>query len=199
MATTSSTRPSRSSAPKADGKAAWAARSDRGPHTAQLPSGQEVTFLVPDSNALIRSDRLPDRLMEIALMASAYPDGADGYMADLAVAAFRDEAEIVKVGKAVKDGLELRDWLVAHMLVSPEVTPDEVGSGMFPDADIEMLLEFAERKRCEDAAGVKLPIIVLEKFARFPAAVGDSEDAGVGGSDGDELPRDDFGPDPGDM
>ena len=52
-------------------KAAWAARSDRGPHRATLESGQVVEFVVPDSNALIRANRLPDELAEIAIMAKA--------------------------------------------------------------------------------------------------------------------------------
>src|SRR5690242_3274315 len=90
----------------------WKGKSDRGPHAATLPSGVRVRFQIPDSNALIRSERLPERLLEIAVMAAAYPDGADGYMADLAVSAVRGDIDMAKLSKAVRDGLELRDWLV---------------------------------------------------------------------------------------
>ncbi len=169
----------------ANGKAAWAARSDRGPHTATLPSGQQVQFLIPDSNALIRADRLPDELTEIAIMASAYPDGADGYMGDLAVRATTDQAEMSKLKTTIKQGLELREWLVAHMLVEPEIDPEDVAS--LPPGDVSMLLEFAERKRDTDSVGVRLPIVMLEVYARFrdeqPGAPNDDsggrEDSGV--------------------
>lgn len=163
---------------------AWKARSDRGPHTVNLPTGQVVDVIVPDSNALIRSGKLPDRLLEIALMATAYPDGAQGYIADLAYRTVGDgdgkEAAAEKLSKAIKDGLELRDWLVAHMVVKPEITPEDVAD--LPEPDVEMLLELAERKRNTDAAGVVLPIVVLEEFARFRdvAAGGEGDEAREG-------------------
>lgn len=188
---------------KSDRKAAWAALSDRGPHTAALPSvdadGNHTTveFIVPGSNALIRAGLLPDRLMDVAVFSAAYPDGAEGYVADLAVSAYRDPSEMPKLAAAVKDGLELSDWLVSHMLVDPVVTPDEVS--MFPPADIAMLLEFAERKRNTDAEGKVLPIVVLEDFARFPDGLGGAADVGVGGSDRDVVSVADSGFDGGDV
>lgn len=171
----------------ADHKSVWKSKNDRGPHTAVFPSGVELTFILPDETALIRADKLPDRLMEIALFSAAYPDGVEGYMADVAVRAVNspDDAEAnARLKKSVKDGLEMRDWLVAEMLVDPEVTPEEVAAGEFPKADIEMLLEFAERRRNTDAAGNRLPIVVLEEYARFRDLPG----GGTGGElgEGDE-------------
>lgn len=163
-------------------KAGWVARTDRGPHTATLPSGMEVVFVVPDSSALLRSSRLPDSLMEIAIMTAAYPDGADGYMGDLATHALMDPEQMPKLAKAVKDGLELQDWLISHMLVEPQVEPDDVKS--LPEKDVEMLIQFAERKRDTDAKGVRLPIAMLEVYAQFrDERSGDEDDAdraGVG-------------------
>lgn len=176
-----------------NGKAAWIARSDRGPHSAELPSGQVVRFIVPHSNELIRANRLPDHLIEIALMATAYIDGADGYMGDLAMRALTDPEQMGRVSKAVKEGLELRDWLVATMMVDPPLEPSDVAD--LPEADVKMLLEFAERKRNEDAKGVKLPIIVLEEFDRFRYEPGGGADDGPGGGDGAGVPGADTGAD----
>jgi hypothetical protein len=150
-------------------KAAWKKASDRGPHTATLPSGTEVTFVIPDQTALVRADMLPDRLAEMAILAVSYPDGPEGYLSDLGVQAMSDPEKSAKLKDALKQGLELRDWLVSEMLVDPKLTPEEVGSGDFPPADIEMLVAFAERKKNVDAKGVKLPITVLETLAPFPS------------------------------
>jgi hypothetical protein len=173
-------------------KAAWKKKGDRGPHDATLPSGVVVKFLIPDSAALIRSDKLPESLTEIAVRAAAYPGGADGYMEDLAVRAVTgDTIDNALLSKAIRDGLELRDWLVAYMLVEPTVEPEDVKD--MPELDVEMLMEFAERKRDTDAKGVRLPIVMLEVFARFrdepvvPAddPVGERVGVGVHGADAD--------------
>lgn len=163
-----------------DLKDAWKARTDRGPHKAVLPSGIEVTFIVPNSNELIRADRLPDRLAQMAIMAASYPDGTQGYLGDLAVSAIHDEDAAVKLKAALKDGLELHDWLISHMLVAPKLTAEEVGSGDFPQPDLEMLIEFAERRRDTDAAGTKLPIVVLETLATFRDGAAGGTDAAAG-------------------
>jgi hypothetical protein len=145
--------------------AAWKRKSDAGPHKATLPSGMVVEFVIPSSNALIRADRLPEGLAEMAIMASAYPDGAEGYLADLGMSAMRNPDEAARLKDALKEGLELRDWLVAEMLVDPRVDASEVGE--LPEADVTMLTEFAERRRDTDHAGVKLPIHVVAKLAGF--------------------------------
>lgn len=169
----------------ADRKTAWKKASDAGPHVATLPSGTQVTFTIPNSTALLRADMLPDRLAEIAIMAAAYPDGAEGYMADLGLAAMRDPNEAAKLKEALRQGLELRDWLVSQMLVDPALTPEEVGSGDYPQPDIDMLISFAERRTNVDAAGVKLPIQILEELAEFrPESSGDADvEAGGRGED----------------
>lgn len=176
---------------------AWKARSDRGPHIATLPSGEQVEFVVPDSNALIRSGRLPSRLLDIAVMAAAYPDGAEGYVADLAYRAVTERDTEAKaaaaetLAQAIRDGLELRDWLVAQMVVKPELTPDDVIE--LPEPDVEMLLEFAERKRNTDSLGVVLPIVVLEEFARFRGVEAGGEGDAAGEGDGAVVPVVDAG------
>lgn len=184
----------------ADRKAAWKDRNDRGPHTASFPSGVDLTFVIPNETQLIRADRLPDHLTELAAYSAAYPGGADAYMEDVALAASRsngDPEAANRLKETVQRGLELRDWLIAEMLVDPKVTPEEVAAGDFPDADIAMLLEFAERRRNTDAAGKRLPIVVLGDFARFRDDGVDRTDGEARGGDTDDVPGPDAGPDGG--
>jgi hypothetical protein len=174
----------------------WKKLSDRGPHQATLPSGLVATFKIPDTTALIRADLLPDRLSEIAVMASSYPDGVEGYLGDLGLSAMANpERDMPKLKRALKDGLELRDWLIAEMLVDPKLTAKEVASGDYPPADLEMLLEFAERRRDTDHLGVKLPITVLEGLKGFPAPAVDDEAARAGANGEPAAPEPDRGAD----
>jgi hypothetical protein len=145
---------------------------------------------VPDSNALIRADMLPDELSDVAIMAAAIEGGADVYFDVLGRAAIRDPAEMPKLKKAIKEGLELKDWLVAHMLVDPKVEPEDVAE--LPEQDVKMLIDFAERRRNTDRDGVRLPIVLLEEYAQFrdgPSGgtddgAGEPVGAGVSGADG---------------
>lgn len=177
---------------------AWKARNDAGPHTATLPSGQEVEFTVPDSNALIMAGRLPEELTEIALYAASYPDGFEGYVNDLSVrVAMRPEEPggPDRLQQAVRDGVRLGHWLVAHMLVDPELEPSEVPE--LPQMDVRMLLEFAERKRNRDARGVELPIAMLEEYERFLHEPGRPPADGNGSGEHPGVPAPERGPDEG--
>ena len=169
---------------KPTSKAAWAAANDTGPHLAGLPTGKVVKFRIPDQSALLRSGRLPEQLREVALMVAAHPEGADGYFSDLVqLATIRGEGQET-ISSAIASGLELTHHLIEAMLVEPEVTAEEVASGMFHELDIRMLLEFAERRRSVDAAGNKLPIITLDEWARFRNVPRSPEGPEPGGANG---------------
>lgn len=104
-------------------------------------------------------------------MASANPDGPQGYVEDLASLAIRsnglDEANLawIKLSEVFPQAAEMKNWLVSHMVVSPPIEPEDVKE--LPKQDVLMLLDFAERRRNTDAAGVVLPIVVLEEFSSF--------------------------------
>lgn len=176
-----------SSAPPASkpvSAAGWRKRNDSGPHTATFPSGAVLKFVIPDSGALLRSGRLPENLRETALLCAAHPDGPEGYMSELVTAAIvaGDRAErSATVTKAISDGMELGHVLIAEMLVEPKVTPEEVARGDFPELDVKMLLEFAERRRNTDALGHKVPVVILAEWARFR----DEPLSDLGARDGD--------------
>jgi hypothetical protein len=163
-------------------KAAWQRRSDRGPHLATLPSGAVVKFQIPDASTLLKADRLPKELMDIAVLAAAHPDGPDGLMADLVFGATASTERNEVLQKTIREGLELRQVLVAEMLIEPQVDPDEVAS--LPELDVNMLLEFAERRRNLDAKGNQLPIMLVREWAPFRPERPGAGGAANGGGDG---------------
>ncbi len=185
-----------STASKCDGKAAWKQRSDRGPHTATLPSGQRVTFLIPDTGALIRSGRLPEQLKRLALLCAAHPDGPEGYMEDLLAIAIRQGRLEETLERSIQDGLELSYHLISEMVVEPAVSVDDVRSGELPELDLRMLMQFAERKRNLDADGNRLPILLLDEWATFRGqhARRESPAAGTSATDEPRPPVPDPGP-----
>ncbi len=165
-----------------------------------FPSGATLTFRIPDSGALLRSGLLPDRLRTTALLCAAHPEGPDGYMADLVMQAVVSAERSELVSRAIEDGMGLANVLVAEMLVKPEVTVEEVASGAFPELDIKMLLDFAERKRNTDAAVPpnRLPITVLSGWATFrderPGLEGAASGGPGGPADGADVPEPDGAP-----
>lgn len=171
---------------KSDSKTAWKQRNDAGPHTAVFPSGARLTFRVPDDSALLRAGRLRDELRTTAVLVAGHPGGAEGYMADLVTHAMLDAEREQRVVQVIEHGLEIQNELVAEMLVEPKVTAEEVGRGDFPAMDVRMLLEFAERRRDTDAAGNRLPVIMLSDWAGFRDGRNGSAGVAEGGAGGDE-------------
>lgn len=193
---TKSKRPATGTPLSPDSKRAWKARNDSGPHTAVFPSGAILTFRIPNESTLLESGRLPDQLREIALLCAAHPEGPEGYMTDLVhQAMFRVETQ-QQVTQAIEAGMQMQHHLVAEMLVDPTVTPDEVAAGEFPELDIRMLLEFAERRRNTDAVGNRLPVVVLRDWASFRDEPESAAGTGAGGEGGPVNGADVPDPDP---
>lgn len=173
---------------KPTSKEAWAAANDAGPHLAVLPTGKVVSFKIPDSSALLRSGKLPEKLREAALIFSSHPDGTDELMREIVIAAALQGPGQDTLGRVIQAGNDLTPHLIAEMLVEPEVTADEVAEGMFHALDLRMLLEFAERLRNVDAEGNKLPIITLDEWATFRRKPESAERPAAGGGNGAALP-----------
>lgn len=166
-------------------KDAWAKASDSGPHVAVLPSGKAVRFRILTAGELLSSGRLPEGLRDAAALYASHPDGPDELMRSLVfTASLRDDAQSA-LERLIKAGRELEPHVVAASLVEPEVTAEEVASGIFPELDVRMLLEFAERRRNVDAAGNRLPFVTLDEYATFRSEPGRDAGTGNGGGAGD--------------
>ena len=175
---------------KPDSKTAWRKRNDAGPHTGVFPSGATLKFIVPNSGLVLLSGKLTGTLRATAVFCAGHPGGNEGYMRDLVNGAVVNPELAEQAIQAIEDGLALRPILVAEMLVDPKVTPEEVAAGDFPEEDIRMLLEFAERRRNVDAAGNQLPIIVARDWLPFRDKP--ESDAGArNGGPGEHQPRGD--------
>jgi hypothetical protein len=163
-------------------KTAWARGNDSGPHLAALPSGAVVKFRVPDQGALLRAGRLPTELREAAIIFTSHPDGTDDLMRELVItAALRGPGQDT-LASVIQAGRELVPHLVAEMLLEPSVTQEEVEAGVFPELDIRMLLEFAERLRNTDAQGNELAITTMDEWATFRREHRGARGAGNGGA-----------------
>lgn len=188
---------SKTTSPKLATKASLAQANDRGPHIAILPTGlktgEAVKFQLVDAAMALRSGKLPEHIRVTAQLAVAHADGIDGYFQDLVqVAIMRGGDAQATIAGAIQQGVELSHHLIAEMLIQPEVTAADVASGMFHELDMRMLLEFAERRRDTDAAGNKLPIMVLdpERWARFRYGPDNTPGAVDGGANGQDVPGD---------
>lgn len=162
---------------KPTSKEAWAKASDSGPHTAVLPSRKAVRFRILSPGELLAYGGLPEGLREAAELYASHPDGPDQLMRELVITASLRDSGQTALNRLIQAGRELEPHIVAAMLVEPQVTAEEVASGAFPELDVRMLLEFAERLRNVDAAGNRLPIITLDEWATFRA--GPERDAGA--------------------
>lgn len=186
------------SPPAPDSREAWRQRNDAGPHTATFPSGAVLRFRIPTSGELLAAGVLPLELRDTVLLSLGHPEGAEGYMQDLVAAAIVDPHRNELVTQAIEHGIALRDHLVAAMLVEPAVTAAEVAGGEYPEEDVKMLLEFAERRRDRDATGARVPVIVARAWARFrdePAGDDSARDRDGDGRDaGADVPDADGGP-----
>lgn len=170
---------------KPTSKAAWAAANDDGPHLAVLPTGKVVKFRIPDTSALLRAGRIPTELRETCLAIAAHPEGYEGYLEDLSrISMHRRGGEGGLIATVLEEGLKVTYHLVAEMLVEPEVSAEEVEAGTFHRFDVDMLLEFADRRRSVDAAGNRLPIITVDEWARFRNVPRGAESAEPGGENG---------------
>ncbi len=177
-------------------KTGWAKANDAGPHVATLPSGTVVKFKIPDAGQLLKAGRIPNHLREAAIVFTSHPDGTDELMRELVItAALRGPGQDT-ITAVINAGHELAQVLVAEMVIEPAITAEEIADGAFPELDIRMLLEFAERLRNVDADGNELPITTMDQWATFrrqPPSVAGAGDGRANGSEprGDVSDADD--------
>lgn len=109
-----------------DKKATWKSAKY---HKVMCPSGVEVTIVIPNLPALIKSGRIPNQLLDAAI--GSGPD-----------------TEITK--EMVEQQADFYNYLISITVTEPTVEPHEVAD--LPYEDVEMLASLALRQRDVDAA-----------------------------------------------
>jgi hypothetical protein len=127
-----------------------------GVHTVYMPSGVKVRVRLPDLEAMIREDALPD-----TLRAAAVRELEGGLQPDTA----KPEGETWDL---VKEVLALYEHVAHSMLVEPTTTPEQFKR--LPAEDRQMLREIAMRQRGTDARGVVLGVEPLSRWETFRIA-----------------------------
>lgn len=137
-----------------------------GVHTITVPTGATVRIRIPDLSLLIAEDALPEDLRGSAMeellgavmgLSVQQPNG-DTAGEKPKVTLERDDLK--RLG-------ELHYFMVAQMLVEPQVSIEELKAGGFPNEDLELLTELAMRRRSTDARGKTLGVAPLSRFTLF--------------------------------
>jgi hypothetical protein len=154
---------------------------ERATHTVTLPSGAVVKIRLPDLSLLLAGQRVPERLRVLAL------EQVMGAIEGKPEIESEDGSATGKLEKQLGDLAELNFWLVSQMVVEPELTSDVLREGRLPNEDVEMLIALATRDTDEDALGVRLGVVPLERFDGF-RDVGDGAARGQVDGLGDPVP-----------
>ena len=160
---------SRPSKPQITSKATWG---ELAVHTVTLPSSAVVKIKIPDLSVLVSGGAVPEQLKlaamrELSEQLRGLSPGAD-------LEQGQPDADVEE--EHITSLVELTRWLVVTMVVEPELTEEDVTSGLIPSEDIEMLAEFASRQRVTDARGVRLGVTPSSVFEIWQAEHGCEED-----------------------
>ena len=154
---------------------------ERGIHQVTLPSGAVVKIRLPDLSLLLAGQRVPERLRVLAL------EQVMGAIEGKPEVESEDGSATGKLEKQLGDLAELNFWLVSQMVVEPELTSDVLRDGRLPNEDVEMLIGLATRETDEDALGVRLGVVPLERFDGF-RDVGDGDARSEADEQGNPVP-----------
>lgn len=118
-----------------------------GTHTITLPSGAEVAIRIPDLARMAQLGKLDNELLKDA---TPDPDANEEYVATEPPKQKTPEEK----KKALAELAEFNAWLVSVTVVDPKVTPEEAANpDIVPTEDLEVLVEFATRRRDMDVVG----------------------------------------------
>jgi hypothetical protein len=117
-----------------------------------------VKIRLPDLTRLLKNDLLPERLRAVALK-QAFADVEPEPQSENGST---NDAERYETAKEMAT---LLDWLVADMVLEPELTQDDVET--IPGEDRDMLVAIAQRERDIDALGVTLGVEPLSRWDTF--------------------------------
>lgn len=112
-----------------------------------LPSGAIVDLKVPNLALLIKTGKIPNELIDVAIKV--------------------DQAEAI-TRELILETWEFTEQLIPHTLISPVVSPDDVAD--LDPLDIELLMNIATRRTDIDAVGRQLGgLETQDSFREFRA------------------------------
>jgi len=125
-------------------------------HEITLPSGTVVSIKLPNLSLMMKTGNIPNGLIDAAVA--------------------QQNAEQAKVTKEmIESQWDFSAFLVAHTVVEPELTEEEVAD--IPAEDVEMIVEFATRQRDIDAAYNHIGgLDKMEAFRQFRGITSSIED-----------------------
>lgn len=156
----------------ADSKEAWQGRV----HDAVLTSGIKVTYRDLSLAEFAFLEELPTELLEMALAEWGTPGAALEYVReplnDLKAKPTRKQEQDARTEseRRLEALTQLNRELVAHALVDPKMTAEELRAVPMPD--LEMLSLLINRKLVYDAAGRRVGVVPVETFQEVVAAHG---------------------------
>ncbi len=105
----------------------------KGQHDVVLPSGAEVTIVIPNLPKMIKSGQVPNDLLDAAL------------------GVLQGNQKITK--DLIQDQSDFFHLMVSMMVKDPKVTVEDLDNELVPYEDIELLVELGTRQRDVDALG----------------------------------------------
>ena len=124
-------------------KTQWKARRK---HQVTLPSGANVTIVIPNQAAMLKAGSIPNELLSIVLK--------------------QQEGDDKLTIEDIKAAAEFDRFLVTKTVVDPEITEEDLDD--LPAEDLTMLVEFATRRRDTDVLGHHLAgLETTEEFKTF--------------------------------
>ena len=152
--------------------AGWQARTV---HTITLPSGQQVRMRLPGVATILEHGDLPEDLIDLAI-AEITKDGG-------AAALVTEQQDRETTLARLREFTAFQRHLVAAALVEPKMSyeqvTDAVVDGTLPEDDLAMVAEIVQRLRDHDAAGVKVGVEPLDRWATFRQLHGCADDSAL--------------------
>jgi hypothetical protein len=150
---------------KPTSKEAWAKRAT---HVVACPSGEFVKVRIPNIADMVVGDAIPDRLMQAALRELVDPgsiplvEPAEGEAETNGGAPRRPEYDL----DLIKKMAEFMQVVLLRTIVEPEVK-DASELSLFPQEDLDFLIQIARRERYTDWQGRVLGVARIDQFRDF--------------------------------
>lgn len=155
-------------------------------HRVTGPSGQVLRIELLGVARLLETDALPEDLIDLAVMELTEKGGATGELARRLDAAEDDQEGRARALDAISRYGRLQKVLATRAIEQVEIDGEWIDVDLsaleedelaeFPEDDLAMVAEIVQRLRTHDAAGVRVGVEPLDRWATFRRLHGCGED-----------------------